>query len=123
MAAMADEPVMPDLTDAQRACEHPPERVSIARNWGGGPLYALCEECSAAYPDILTAQREEIETLRKLEAKAWGIRYCCTAQDCGCLGMPIDPPSWWRPYRCYKPCGKCSSCKANDAMHQKAASE
>ena len=40
---------------------------------------------------------EEVERLNRLEAEAWGIRFCCNERDCGCHGEPIDPPAWWTP--------------------------
>jgi hypothetical protein len=47
-----------------------------------------CWQCEAA---------DEVERLNRLEAEAWGIRFCCNERDCGCQGRPVDPPAWWTP--------------------------
>lgn len=55
----------------------------------------LIENC----PDCVAHKEaaKEIKQLRRLEAEEWGIQYCCNGIDCGCKGMPVDPPSWWTP--------------------------
>jgi len=55
----------------------------------------------SAVTDAMAAKirhlQEENERLKRDEAIAWGIRFCCEGRDCGCKGLPVDPPPWWRP--------------------------
>jgi len=63
------------------------ETIERMRNWtcDGGDI-AVVEELA-----------KEVKRLTRLEAEEWGIQYCCNEIDCGCKGMPVDPPSWWTP--------------------------
>ena len=47
--------------------------------------------------DALDQLAKEVKRLRRDEAIAWGIHFCCNGQDCGCGGLPVDPPLWWTP--------------------------
>ena len=47
----------------------------------------------------MTKRAEEAEKERdelKIEqGKAWGIEFCCSGHECGCMGQPVNPPPWW----------------------------
>ncbi len=69
--------------------------VEIDMSDAGGQNY--CDKCMQAWPCDAIQLAEEVERLDRLEAEAWGIRFCCNGRDCGCQGQPIDPPAWWTP--------------------------
>jgi hypothetical protein len=60
----------------------------------------LCRDARSMLSDKdeeIRRLREQVKQLKRMEAEAWGIRFCCNGEDCGCKGLPVDPPSWWRP--------------------------
>jgi len=45
--------------------------------------------------DLIQSLQAEVERLTKLRMEDSGLEYCCSGQDCGCMGQPINPPPWW----------------------------
>ena len=86
------------MTTDKRLSDEYCESMLKKREVGGGVdcyMRPLVAEVMARGRDN-AALRERVRVLERMEAKAWGIRFCCDGRECGCRGLPVDPPIWWQ---------------------------